>query len=218
VTDAASGRQYRRPALCPIDGSTARRTASAAEPWKGNGRWRLASNLPETMPRQASRSPTQPRFGRIADLDRIGYANSHHGCGVAIAGTDATPTLERVQQHRLELVKHPVWAHSSSRRQQVDADPQPSSLAGRSLQGVEVRAMHTSAAAQLRSGTRRGTSPRGRAGAGGRRGVDALPERVGKESIHETGHAGMIPSHPELLRRRGRPSGDGDALAVGSWT
>jgi hypothetical protein len=29
---------------------------------------RLASNLPETMPRHATHSTTRPRFGRIADL------------------------------------------------------------------------------------------------------------------------------------------------------
>lgn len=78
----------------------------------------------------------------------------------------------------------PARAHSSSRRQQVVAEPQPNSLAGSSAHGVEVRAMNTSPAAQLRSGTRRGAPPRGRGGgsvlpavsavaAGGERGAAA---------------------------------------------
>jgi hypothetical protein len=41
------------------------------------------------------------------------------------------------------------------------AEPQPSSLAGNKLHGVEVRAMRMSAATQFRAGTRRGTPPRG---------------------------------------------------------
>jgi hypothetical protein len=48
----------------------------------------------------------------------------------------------------------------------VVALPQPSSLAGSRFQGVEVRAINSNAATQLRSGTWRGTPPRG----GGSRG------------------------------------------------
>jgi hypothetical protein len=80
---------------------------------------------------------------------------------------DAAGLPELVQQQRLQLVEHPALAHSSRRRQQVVAEPQPNSLAGNRLQGVLVRAMNTSAATQLRSGTRRGTPPRRRGGGGG---------------------------------------------------
>jgi hypothetical protein len=61
----------------------------------------------------------------------------------------------------------PAAAHSVSRRQQVAGEPQPSSRAGSSRQGVEVRAMNTIAAKQLRSGMAR-CRPRygGRGGAG----------------------------------------------------
>jgi hypothetical protein len=66
----------------------------------------------------------------------------------------------------------PVRAHSSSRRQQVVAEPQPSSLAGSRLHGVEVRAMKMTAARQLRSGRggerRRGSGVVGLAAAAGR--------------------------------------------------
>jgi hypothetical protein len=42
-------------------------------------------------------------------------------------------------------------AHSVSRHQQVVGEPQPNSRAGNNRHGVEVRAMYTMAAKQLRS-------------------------------------------------------------------
>jgi hypothetical protein len=78
-------------------------------------------------------------------------------------GVDADPfqvdpagRTEFVQQHHLEPLEHPAQAHWSRCCQQVVAEPQPSSLAGSRLHGVEVRAMKMSAATRLRSGTRRG--------------------------------------------------------------
>jgi hypothetical protein len=47
--------------------------------------------------------------------------------------------------------KTPALAHSVRRRQQVAGEPQPSSRAGSSRHGVEVRAMYTIAAKQARS-------------------------------------------------------------------
>jgi hypothetical protein len=56
--------------------------------------------------------------------------------------------------------------------------------------------MNTSAATQLRSGTRRGTPP-ARAGWGWReQGLDALPQLLGQEAVHETGHARQHSSGP----------------------
>jgi hypothetical protein len=75
-----------------------------------------------------------------------------------------------VQQHHLELVEHAGLGPLVERRQQVVALPQPSSLAGSRLQGVEVRAMKISAAIQARSGTVRGAPPRAWEGGGGNRG------------------------------------------------
>jgi hypothetical protein len=52
----------------------------------------------------------------------------------------------------MELVKHAGVGPSVRRRQQVAGEPQASSWTGSSRQGVEVRAMYTIAAKQLRSG------------------------------------------------------------------
>jgi hypothetical protein len=53
----------------------------------------------------------------------------------------------------------PAVAHSARRRQQVAGEPHPSSRAGSSRQGVEVRAMYTIAAKQARSGMARWRPP-----------------------------------------------------------
>ena len=53
----------------------------------------------------------------------------------------------------------PAAAHSVSRRHQVAGEPQPSSWAGSSRQGVDVRAMNMIAAKQLRSGMARRRPP-----------------------------------------------------------
>jgi hypothetical protein len=75
----------------------------------------------------------------------------------------------------------------------VVAEPQPSSLAGSRLHGVEVRAMKMSAARQLRSGTRRGTPPRGRAGAGGNSGWMRCHSASAKSRSTRVLMAGSIP-------------------------
>jgi hypothetical protein len=95
-----------------------------------------------------------------------------------------------------------VRAHSSSRRQEVVAEPQPSSLAGNSAQRVEVRAMNTSAATQLWSGMRRGTPPRGAWRWRWEQRLDALPQRIREGSVHETGHG---PEHPKTHTNRSTP-------------
>ena len=97
----------------------------------------------------------------------------------------------------------PALAHVSSRRQQVVALPQPSSMASRRLQGVLVRARKISAATQLRSGMRRGTPPRERAGGGGSNGLDALPQLCGEESVDKPGHTR---ASPDSLDRRNSSS------------
>jgi hypothetical protein len=70
---------------------------------------------------------------RLAAIDGI----RAHVVPPRVARTLAESTLARDQ---------------SSRRQAVDAEPPPSSLAGSRAQGVEVRAMNTRAAKQLRWG------------------------------------------------------------------
>ena len=79
-----------------------------------------------------------------------------------LARTLAESTLARVQSSRPAIPNWsktlrwrasntPALAHSISRRQQVVGEPQPSSRAGSSRHGVEVRAMYTIAAKQARS-------------------------------------------------------------------
>lgn len=67
--------------------------------------------------------------------------------------------------------------------------------------------MKISAATQLRSGTRRGTPPRGRAGAGGSSGWGALPQRIGQESIHQGAHDRKHPKTSLNLNLSYRRSG-----------
>lgn len=71
---------------------------------------------------------------------------------------------------RLSRSNTPARVHSVKRRQAVEALPQPSSRAGSSCQGVEVRAMNTTAAKQARSGILRPGPPLDRGGGGGSRG------------------------------------------------
>jgi hypothetical protein len=128
--------------------------------------------------------------------------------GAQAEGVDADPLkvdpaslAELVQQQRLELLEHPAPTHSSSRRQQVVAEPQPSSLPGSRLQGVEVRAMNTSAATQLRSGNAAWHAAAGSGWWRWQQVLDTPPQLVGEESIHEASHAkGASQNQPEALK------------------
>jgi hypothetical protein len=81
----------------------------------------------------------------------------------------ATPS--RSSTSRWRASNTPARAHSSKRRQTVAGEPQPSSLAGSSRHGVEVRAMNTIAAKQLRSETVRRRPPYGGRGGVGKSGT-----------------------------------------------
>src|SRR5829696_5842163 len=76
----------------------------------------------------------------------------------------------------------PASAHSFSRRQQVAGEPQPSSRAGSSRQGVEVRAMYTIAAKQLRSEMVRCRPPYGGRGGAGSKGITSAHSSSGTRS------------------------------------
>jgi hypothetical protein len=103
----------------------------------------------------------------------------------------------------------PARAHSSNRRQQVIADPQPSSLTGSRLQGVEVRAMKMSAATQLRSGTRRGTPPRGRGGGGGSSDWMRCHSSSGRSRSTRLVMPGAFQDQPQPSSRSGMSSKEG---------
>jgi hypothetical protein len=86
--------------------------------------------------------------------------------------------------------------------------------------------MKMSAATQLRSGTRRGTPPRGRGWWRWQQRLDALPQLLGQASIHQTGHDREHPSAspyrssahqavPEcLLRLKASPTSSGPPEAT----
>jgi hypothetical protein len=76
----------------------------------------------------------------------------------------------------------PAVAPSFRRRQQVEGEPQPSSRAGSSRQGVEVRAMNTIAAKQLRSETVRCRPPYGGRGGTGSKGATSAHNSSGTRS------------------------------------
>jgi hypothetical protein len=87
---------------------------------------------------------------------------------------------------RLSRSNTPARVHSVKRRQTVEALPQPSSRAGSSCQGVEVRAMNTTAAKQARSGILRPGPPLDRAvavGAGAQRGARTRRRRDGRQEL-----------------------------------
>jgi hypothetical protein len=64
-----------------------------------------------------------------------------------------------IQDQEVEGVEQPGGRPFVSRRQQVAGEPHPSSRVGNSRHGVEVRAMKTIAAKQLRSGMARCRPP-----------------------------------------------------------
>jgi hypothetical protein len=99
----------------------------------------------------------------------------------------------------------PARVHWSSRRQQMVALPQPSSLAGSRLQGVEVRAMKMTAPTQLRSGTRRGTPPHGPGGGAGSSGWMRCHSASGSSRSTRLVMAGASQHQPESLKPPYRP-------------
>jgi hypothetical protein len=123
---------------------------------------------------------------------RIGGMSSPRSVGLAPVGSpfdrpqaeavdadlpkgDAAGLAQLVQQRAWSCSKTPARAHSSKRRQQVVAEPQPSSLAGSNAHGIEVRAINTSAATQLRSGTPAWDAASGAWWWGWEQWLDALP-------------------------------------------
>jgi hypothetical protein len=66
--------------------------------------------------------------------------------------------------------------------------------------------MKISAATQLRSGTRPGHSTAGSGWGRRQKRLDALPQLLRQEAVHETGHAREHPSsNPEALKPPDRP-------------
>jgi hypothetical protein len=112
----------------------------------------------------------------------------------------ATPNWSKTL--RWSASNTPALAHSVRRRQQVAGEPQPSSRAGSSRQEVEVRAMYTIAAKQLRSGIVRCRPPyggRGGAGSRARRSPTAGPAR---DRPQELSYRGILPDPPKGTKRR----------------
>ena len=98
-------------------------------------------------------------------------------------------------QHGLQQLEHAGAGPLVSRRQQVVAEPQPSSLAGNRLQGVLVRAMKISAATQCGpgpdAGPRHGPGRRWR-----QQRLDPLPHSSGRSRSTRVLMAGSIPRPP----------------------
>jgi hypothetical protein len=99
-------------------------------------------SLDPCLPRSTGFAPVRSPFDRA-------QAEGVHADPVQV---DPAGRTELVQQHRMELIEHARLGPLVQRRQQVVAEPQPSSLAGSNAQGVEVRAMKMSPATQLRQG------------------------------------------------------------------
>jgi hypothetical protein len=91
----------------------------------------------------------------------------HAGSGQSTTAT--TPSRSSIWSRRRSNT--PTAGHWSSRRRTVLEDPQPSSAAGNSRHGVEVRAMNTTAAKQPGQGMVRVPPPHQGRGAGGRSGA-----------------------------------------------
>jgi hypothetical protein len=126
---------------------------------------------------------------RLATIDGI----CAHMVPPRLARTLMVSTLARVQSSRpcsprrskttrCSWSNTPALAHSVRRRQQVEGEPQPSSRAGSSRQGVEVRAMNTIAAKQARLGMARCRPPYGGRGGAGSRGSTSAHSSSGTRS------------------------------------
>jgi hypothetical protein len=127
-----------------------------ARPRTWSSRWRWRRLRPATTAVHRRRRPgtawTRPRPDRPGCAGQVApYRPEAEGIHTHPLQVDAAGLAELVQQQRLQLLEHPALAHSSRRRQQVVALPQPSSLAGSRLQGVLVRAMKISAAPRQES-------------------------------------------------------------------
>jgi len=91
-------------------------------------------------------------------------------------------TPSRSSTSRWSWSNTPALAHSVSRRQHVAGEPQPSSVAGSSRHGVDVRTMYTIAAKQLRSGIVRRRPPYQARGGNGRSGSTIAHSSSGTRS------------------------------------
>jgi hypothetical protein len=74
--------------------------------------------------------------------------------------------------------------------------------------------MKISAATQLRSGTRRGHAAAVTRWGWRQERLDALPQPLRQESVHETGHARRIQQRPEALKRPAGRSGMSTKLVI----
>jgi hypothetical protein len=100
-------------------------------------------------------------------------------------------------ERRWSWSKTPALAHSVSRRQQVTVEPQPSSRAGSSRHGVEVRAMYTMAARHARSGMVRWRSPSGGRGGAGSRAPPAPSAHPIRGRGQGSSWRGILPDQPQ---------------------
>jgi hypothetical protein len=109
-----------------------RQPATVADQW---------SLLPG-LPRSTGFAPTwPPRLARTLMVSTLARDQSSRPCSPSRSSTS-----------RWSWSNTPAPAHSARRRQHLAGEPQPSSRAGNRRHGVEVRAMNTIAAKQLRSG------------------------------------------------------------------
>jgi hypothetical protein len=120
----------------------------------------------------------------------------------------------RSRTRRWSWSNTPALAHSVSRRQQVAGEPQPSSRAGSSRHGVEVRAMYTIAAKQLRSGTTRRRPPYGGRGGAGSNGSTIAHNWSGTRSSTRFGMT-RKPAIPSRKERNSVLEGVSPPLAMG---
>jgi hypothetical protein len=112
-----------------------------------------------------------PRLARMLMVSTLARDQSSRPCSPSRSNTS-----------RWSWSNTPACAHSARRRQQVAGEPQPSSRAGNSRHGVEVRAMYTIAAKQLRSEMARRRPPYGGRGGAGSKGATSAHSSSGTRS------------------------------------
>jgi hypothetical protein len=111
--------------------------------------------------------PVNDHMGEPFDLGIDGWDRL---VGQLLGGTGEGATRYQLLSDARSWDAGPRVERQVKRRQTVEALPQPSSRAGSSCQGVEVRATNTTAAKQARSGILRPGPPLDRGGGGGSRG------------------------------------------------
>jgi hypothetical protein len=175
------------------------------------GTWRCRRRCPQSPPRQAAAHSRHRPGGACSQAchDRPDLRQRGPPAWRTLIVSTLAPdqpsrpcSPSRSKTTRWSWSNTPALAHSVRRRQQVTGEPQPSSPAGRSRHGAEVRAMYTIAAKQARPGMARCRPPYGGRGGPAARAPPAPTARPAQGRQPVSSWRGIMPDRSEGAKRR----------------